>query len=169
MRHSRGPLVTRAFRFFLSFQGLLWTFTLAAVLFLCALPLARNLWAYYTWERVPCTLSSEGLFAPEDRKYFFQRDGVRWSAFARDFWDRNDLDAIRTLGTQLIDPPNMICYVSHDARPRAVLYLDAHQHLERALPRFGVSSFLIAAAAILSRAAKKRRLASPANDPARKS
>ena len=154
-------------RVLFTFQGLLWTITLAGILFLGAFPLARNLWAYYTWQRVPCLLSREGLFPPNQRKYFFERNGIRFSSDARDFWAGTNLAAGRSLGTERLDPPNTICYVSPGDPPSAVLFLDAHQRLDRAAPQLAVATLLIVATALLSRAARRRRPAASAANPAK--
>jgi hypothetical protein len=168
---SRGLLVTRIFRRLLSFQGVLWTLTIAIVLFLVAFPLLRNLWASYTWERVPCHLSPEGLFPPDQRKYFFQYDGVSYTCQFRNFWDSSNIaawnvSAWRSLGTVPLGPPNAFCYISPGNPPSAVLNLDTHKRLDLAAPRLGITALLVAAAALMSRAARKHR--SPAaSDPAK--
>jgi hypothetical protein len=144
----------------LSFQGLLWTVTLATAAFLCVTPLAQELWAYYTWDRVPCWYS-----VVIDR-YFFERDGVRYTGFTHDFWETFDPQIGRSTGSSQMPPADRICYVNPGPPRRAVLNLDAHQRLDHAAPRLGIATLLIVAAAVMSRAARQRRPAA-AVDPAK--
>ena len=137
------------------------------MLFLCALPLVQNLWAYYTWERAPCTLAPEGLFSSQWRKYFFELNGLRYPSHIRDFWDSTNVAAWRSLGTKRLDPPNTFCYVSPGDPSSAVLRLDAHKRLDLAAPRLGITALLVAATAIMSRAARQRRSPATTSDPAK--
>ena len=136
-------------RFLLSFQGLVWTLTVAASLFLCVFPLMRNLWAYWTWEQVPCWAP------PENKNFFFELDGVWYLSEVPDFWDRLDVSAGRSVGASVFHT-NSTCYVKRGNHVQAVHFLDAHKRLDRAAPRLGIVSLLVVVSIMLTRATRRR-------------
>jgi hypothetical protein len=109
----------------------------------------KNLWAYYRWERVPCKVRTDGLFIFKygDRAYTNQK---------RDMWDRRDYRPELTIDP---GPTPSICYVAPDMKD-AVLYLDAHKRLDRALPALIPVALASCVAFIITyvsrRAARKR-------------
>ena len=98
-----GRLSTIA-RSLLCFQGLLWIFTLAVSFYLCAFPVLRNLWAYYTWDRVPCWHAKDG------NKFFFEREGVFYYGHCHTFWDSLDLGVVRATSQFSIRSDDSICF-----------------------------------------------------------
>ncbi len=135
-------------RLFRSFHGLLWLLSVTAALFLLGYPLAENLWAYCTWQQTPCWVGPEG-------RYFFEYNGARYYGTSLDFWDGLNRPATPATGTEILEN-NAVCYVDTGQPLQAVLNLDAHKHLDQALPRLAVVVMLLVATAILSFATRKR-------------
>jgi hypothetical protein len=109
-----------------SFTTLIWLLVAALAFHALCWPLIENAWAYYHWDRAPYRLvkGDAYLFLYHDRVYYSQ---------VSDFWDRRGFTTEPRPRDFWHEPPDGTCYVTPDAR-HSVLRLDAHKHLERALP-----------------------------------
>ena len=136
----------RAFgRFLFTFNGLLWAFTFLAALALVAYPLARNLYASYTWDKVPCWYSAA------THTWYFDRDGTRYTTDVPDFWSGFIVPAqMPRVPQNFARPFDDYCYVSHSQPYEAVHRLDAHKNLEGALPQLIRLSVLLCVVTILT-------------------
>jgi len=142
----------RAFgRFLFTFNGALWLFTLFAALALLGYPLARNLYAAYTWEKIPC------WYAPATKTWYFDRDGSRYSTDVPDFWSGLTVPAAPIISTPINRPFDDTCYVSRSKPYEAVHSLAAHKNWEGAMPRIIIVIVIVGVAIFLGRAANKKR------------
>jgi len=141
----------RISRAIFSFTTLIWSLVLVAAFVLLALPLLRNVIAYYTWEKVPC------WFSPETRTSYFDRDGRRYATTTPDFWSTLDVSTSAVAVNAIKGPPNAYCYVSRSAPYQAVQSLDAHKNWPMALPRIAMFSAVLAVATVITVAAKKAK------------
>ncbi|HEY4329307.1 MAG TPA: hypothetical protein VGN88_06200 [Phycisphaerae bacterium] len=132
-----------------SFNGVVWAFVIVVSLFLGIFPLARNLWAYWTWEQVACWQ------APDSKRFFFQVDGTKYLSECDDFWYATNVRATKTLDLRVFQP-NSTCYIKRGDAVQAVHFLDAHKRLDKALPRVGIIATLVFIAILLTWATRKR-------------
>jgi hypothetical protein len=142
----------RAFgRFLFSFDGLLWTSAVVAGLALLAYPLARNLYASYTWDKVPC------WYSPATHTWYFDRDGNRYVTDVPDFWTSFTVPARPSAAAPITRPFDDAVYVSRTKPYEAVHLLNAHTNWERAMPRIVIVGFIVGVALFLTLAAKKTK------------
>jgi len=122
-----------------TFSGALWACSIAAALFIVCTPLIQNLWAYYTWERVPCWGKPE--------RFFFSYGESNYYCGRRDFWVSPILRAELSIPGNSHPEPTTICYVRPGHPHSAVFALDAHRHLERGMGRYATAGMLLAGCA----------------------
>lgn len=101
-------------------------------------PLLREVWARYTWQRVPA------YNFPDTDKFLFLHKGKTWICARPNLWHSARTDAMVAASQDLPGPPNTVCYVSTGHPPIAVLRLDAYQHLDLGAGNFAAAAALFA-------------------------
>ncbi len=141
----------------LCFRGFVWTLCILVAIYVVGGPLAKEAWARWMWQRVPCYLGEKST------RYFFDWDNKHYVASRMNIWGTPNQNpwAISDLPTTFI--LNDFCYVQigrSNQVGESVYQFDGYKNWSKIGGRSGLGVMILVVAFMITRVTSRKSASS---------